>query len=179
MSEERLELVLRTLLHEHREEINQLFVQIKNVTEDINEKLSKLDFANTLYGEKLVSISMRVIANERYLKKNNIIVHGILENSPEDIVEVTIGKLNALLGVKLLVNDINNIYRIGKSINGKPRPILVQFISFLKKQSLYVNIGNLKNYGVAVSNDLIKEDYNIRKELLTHLKQARQKKPQD
>lgn len=102
-------------------------------------------------------------------------MYGLPENPKEQIVTETITALNTSLKLNLVANDFNNIFRIGKPFNGKPRPILVQFISYLRKQTIYKNIVNLKAAGMSIANDLVPEEIEIRRKLVTHLQQARER----
>lgn len=54
------------------------------------------------------------------------------------------------------------------------KSVVVQFVSYLKKASIFPNVKKLKGSGVAVTNDLCFEDREERKILQIHQKQARE-----
>lgn len=105
------------------------------------------------------------------MRKNYIIVFKIKADG-EDLLQKAIQTLNNLLHVNLEQNVINNIYRIGKKANS---PVVIEFVCFIKKISLFKNKENtkkLKEQSISIANDLCKEDRVIRKKLRKHLKQA-------
>ncbi|CAH1163426.1 unnamed protein product [Phaedon cochleariae] len=60
---------------------------------------------------------------------------------------------------------------------GKNTPILIEFVTYLKKKSLYGNLERLKDLnkkGYPISNDLTKEEKEALKTLKDHQKQARE-----
>lgn len=150
VSEDRIEQILGKLMDAHRLVNNLNFERLTAKIEGINSKLDKFSTTNNAIAKQINELESRVARNERSAKKNNIIVYGIPDGLDSDISKVTLTTLNTLLETSLSVNDLNNIFRIGKSINGKPRPILVQFVSFLKKQTIYANINNLKGTNIAM-----------------------------
>lgn len=91
-----------------------------------------------------------------------------------DLVAQTLAKLNSLLDLTLTTGDINNIYKIGRGTNS---PIVIEFVSFLKKAEVFKDtekLKSLKNTGVAVGNDLCREDREHQKILRKHLKRAKE-----
>ncbi|CAG9763536.1 unnamed protein product [Ceutorhynchus assimilis] len=110
----------------------------------------------------------RALLHERKLRKNNIIVFGIPRCS--DILNNTISALNNLLGVDIKVDDINNITQLGNTANS---PILIEFISFLKKSSLFGHVSKLKGTKISIANDLCPEDRENHRILVKYLKEAK------
>ncbi|CAG9760295.1 unnamed protein product [Ceutorhynchus assimilis] len=87
-------------------------------------------------------------------------------------------ELNELLSLNIKPSDINNIYRLGK---GKSSPVLIEFISYLKKSELFKNadkLRGLKDTGYAISNDLCEEDRNELKILRQHFKKDKEENKQ-
>lgn len=68
------------------------------------------------------------------------------------------------------LSNASDIYPIG---NNKNSPVIIEFISFLKKQSLFSNINKLKEAGITIANDLCLEDREERKQLRYHQAKAR------
>lgn len=82
-------------------------------------------------------------------------------------------ELKNLFGVEVSKIELNNFYALGKSTSS---PILVEFVSFLKKQEILVNARNLKGTKISVANDLTikqRQDYNILKRHLHLAKRHR------
>lgn len=115
---------------------------------------------------------------ERKLRKNNIVVFGLDNVNKSDLAEYTLEKLNKALDLNFKINDVNNVYKIGRS--EKP-PVVVEFISYLKKIEIFKDIEKLrtlKGKGISVSNDLCKADRENQKILRKHLKIARSQNQQ-
>lgn len=120
-------------------------------------------------------LSKRCVYLERKNRKNNVVIFGII-NQPDqltDLLQSTIQSINYLLGTNITEDHINNIYTIGKSRNP---PIVLEFISFLKKITLFSNKENfkkLKEHGISIANDLSLEDREGQQTLRRHLQIAR------
>lgn len=160
---EKIEQLLQTANKRQTEELRQ---NLKDVIEDVTQKLKKTD-------EKLLKLETRSIFFERKIRKNNIVVFGI--EVQENLLDNTLTKINELLGTNLVEADINNIYTLGK----KPgSPVIIEFISFLKKAEIFKNrekLRDLKGTNISIANDLCEEDRRNEKILRKHLKEAIQK----
>lgn len=146
--------------------------QTQQITTNVNSTLAKLKDALRKNQENTQKLQERCLFLERKVRKNNIVVFG-LDIEDSKLIEETISTLNKHLGLNITANDINNIYKIGKS---KQPPIVVEFISFLKKLEIFKNpekLKALKGTNLAISNDLCEQDRENNKILLKHLKIAR------
>ena len=88
------------------------------------------------------------------------------------LLEFTLNKIKELLDIEILQRDINNIFQIKSD---QIAPIKIEFVSYLKKQTVLKNANKLKGKNIFISQDLIYEDRKDRKLLQTHLKAARSK----
>lgn len=157
------------LVKANEEQTKDIKEQIQRSTEIQNETI------RTLSG-KLEKLSNRCLYLERKSRKNNIIIFGLKINDDKLLANETIAMLNNLLGLNYYAGDINNIYKIGKDSNP---PIVVEFISFLRKIEIFKDaekLKKLKEKNIAISNDLCEEDRQDQKLLRRHLKDAREKK---
>ncbi|KAG5884992.1 hypothetical protein JTB14_031229 [Gonioctena quinquepunctata] len=94
-------------------------------------------------------------------------------------IENFIDIINNRCGVEFKFHDLRDWYRIGESRQntGRPRPIVVELI-FYKQRVYSRKASKLKGSGIYISKDYIREDYNSRKILFTHLKTARNSDPE-
>lgn len=106
-------------------------------------------------------------------RKNNIILFGLDECSLDTLTNSTFLVLNDLLVLELPSHALNNIYRLGSVSQGKSRPILIEFISYIKKQLVMKNAFKLKNSRYTISHDLSPSAKAIHTNLLTHMREAR------
>lgn len=143
-------------------ELNEKFLQVGNNVDSIKHDIGILQRKN--------------LTLERNRRKNNIVVFG-LTIAHADLVTTVISELRQRIGVELEERDINNIYYIGKNKTNH-RAIVVEFVSFLKKLTIFKNVSKLKGTGIAISNDLCREDRETNKVLVKHLKIAKQQQLQ-
>lgn len=109
----------------------------------------------------LLELKKRTKALDRKLRRNNIVVFG-LKVEKSDLLKNSLQKLNSLLNTFFTWSDINNIYLVGKDQDSR---IVIEFLSFLKKQAIFSNIQKLKGTGVGIVNDLNIEDQKEQKSI--------------
>ena len=146
--------------------------QTEQIDNGMNRSLAKINNKLCKNEEQIDNVQKQCLFLERKVRKNNIIIFG-LDIKDENLVEKVISSLNNLLDLKVTTSEINNVYKIGK--NNKP-PIVVEFVSFLKKKEIFnipEKLKSLKGTNVSISNDLCQEDRQNNKVLLKHLKIAR------
>lgn len=132
----------------------------------LNNKIVKLEIENTELKNKIEEL-------ERQNRQNNIVIFG-LETSEEEINGKQICQdLKRLIHTDVIESDINNCYRLGKSVEC---PIKVEFVSYLKKKQILANCKNLKGTNVYIAHDLTPEQRNENQILRRHLNNARQNK---
>ncbi|CAG9760039.1 unnamed protein product [Ceutorhynchus assimilis] len=154
---------IKSLLSEQTSDLKK---EINANTADINQKLKKTE-------EKISELDRKCIFLERKLRKNNIIIFGLLADET-DLANKTLSSINELVGTSFSLADINNIYQIGK---GPQKPIVVEFVSFLKKLETFKNLDKLKalrEKKISISNDYCEEDRRQQQILRKHLKAARE-----
>ncbi|CAG9820033.1 unnamed protein product [Phaedon cochleariae] len=150
--------------------------------EKINEKLSTLTEEFTKEREKNQELEQeneklqrRIHDLERKAKKFNIIIYGI-GGSEEETYNTTIELLKTKLQIDCEERDIKDIYRIGKSENTKPRPVVAELATFkIKSEILKEAKEKLRGTPVFIAQDFTKEEYEERKILYEGLKKARSK----
>ena len=81
---------------------------------------------------------------EQYSRKDNLEVHGIPEQTDENIVNHIITLGNAL-NVTIQANDIDICHRLPNKNSDKPKPIIVKFKSHQTKKKLYEARKHLRN----------------------------------
>lgn len=117
---------------------------------------------------------------ERKFKKYNFIIYGIQgEEEKEDISAKVIELINNKLSIDCTKTDFRDIYRIGKIIENKTRPVVCEVGNFALKQEILkqsrIDFHELKKQKIFFDQDYIAEDYQKRKLLSQHLKAAKNK----
>ena len=122
--------------------------------------------------------------NENRNRENNILIYRAVEEDNEGQNERDKELVKKLFKTcKVVIKDaqIKNIVRLGKKIEGKTRPILVQMKDKDDKSSLFKGIAELRNgpeelKTLSIGNDLSPEE---RKEMKKLVEEAKQKELED
>lgn len=162
-------------LQEVQENIKQLILEtsqeIKTQISDINSEIRAVKTKVTILENRDKQYSEQLNFIQKELRKNNLIIFGLVEEDEEDILQKVLDLFNNTLKVSVEATEINITYRFGKK--EKSRPVLVKFVTTFKKIEVLKNGKLLKNTQVAISNDLTKEDREKQKILRDHLKIAK------
>ena len=154
------------------EEVKYLRIELENSKVEVNclktenERLKQV-VNLTLY---------KVDEIEQYGRRENIRIHGIKESlTKEDDGETIINEMSKDLNIELTLNDIQRAHRLGKksfSENARPRPIIVRFSSFKKRNEFMFSKSKLKNLS-KYNNVFITEDLTaLRLKLFHYVKEA-------
>lgn len=150
-----------------KEHIDKEIYEIKKTFEE------NLERKNSEWENKYLQLKNDYEKLEKELKKNNIVIFG-LDSAAQDLGTFAINSLNHHLGLNLTLSDINNVYAFGKQSSKKP--IIVKFISYLRKQEVLRNSKKLKGTGISVAEDLSLDERKENKILRQHLIKARKQK---
>lgn len=105
-------------------------------------------------------------------KKHNLLLYKVEEDelSQEALQVNTIKLLSDITGQNIDIKDIDYMYRLGKKEANKRRPIIIRFISLLKRDSIIKNWKLFSEKNMEISEDFPEEIRNRRKLLLPVLK---------
>lgn len=159
--------LFQLLLKANTKQTEDIKAEIKASEKNVTEKITTIQ-------KKVVTLEKKCLFFERKIRRNNIVLFGLERENNENLVQKVTAKLNELLHVNITLEDINNIYRIGQSSKS---PVIVEFISYLRKADLFKDpekLRALRNTPISISNDLCYEDRKEQKILRQHLKLARE-----
>jgi hypothetical protein len=140
----------------------------KSIVSGIKDQIIK-EFENSfellkrrvIFVEQSVDIIKRNLSSyERERIRKNVIIKGLIENETEtENLELrVICFLKEKLGVQLNKEDIDVVFRIGKSKAGiKSRHVILKLTNQRKKSEIMTNKWKLKNTKFYIDNDLPKE----------------------
>ena len=114
---------------------------------------------------------------EQYGRRENIRIHNVAEStSAKDDGEDVLFKVADALKIELAEYDIQRVHRIGiktTSRNAKPRPVIVQFVSYQKRNEFLCEKSKLKK-SMHFGNAFIAEDFTpLRSKLLRYVKKKK------
>ncbi|CAH1154900.1 unnamed protein product [Phaedon cochleariae] len=155
------------------DQLDGLRQEFKDSKSEVAGELNNLKRENEELKAEKNKLEKRLQAVERKQKKYNLVVYGIQENEIDTHSSITSLFKNKL---KVEVHDfgIRDAYRIGKSEENKNRPIVVELLTNKWKTEILNKAKALKGSGIFISLDLIPEDYQKNKFLVTQQKIARE-----
>ena len=146
-----------------------------NLREEIKQlKLSNDSLEKKIRGQDDENLKIRKLQNdhEQYLRRWNVRVFKVPEQaneSAEQCIEKCADIFVNKIGVPVAKEDIEVAHRVGTIPPvGRPRPIIVKFLSRQKRDLVIFNRKNLKNKGVSVGEDLTAVNYRLLREAETH-----------
>ncbi|CAH0558770.1 unnamed protein product [Brassicogethes aeneus] len=168
--------------------------ELKSIREETNSKIvasndhsendilqGKIDAPEVKFLENMADIRKEILEFQRhmqaelkhvtdYLNGHKIIIHGIVEEKHENVMEVIINIINTKFELNLNKNDISECYRLGKKTSQKHhRPVIVAFVNKWKRNHVYVNKRKLKGSKVVVSEVLNKSQQELFKCVKEHI----------
>lgn len=138
------------------------FDMLNDKLTEVNQTLKTLE--QTVNSNKTViqSITKKCDVLDQYLKRNCLRFIGFPEMENENLLEFIVNFLNDTLKVTCVLNDIDGVFRVGKSSNlSKPRAVLVSFVTNIKRNEVYYSRKLLKGTGFAMFEDLTKYRFNL------------------
>lgn len=94
---------------------------------------------------------------EQYSKRTCLTFTGNKEEKEENTDNTIINIVNKVVlkgtGHNIDISRIDHSHRVGPTIHGKPRAIIVRFISYRDRDLVYLNKKNLKSYNNSPSNN--------------------------
>ncbi|KAJ8937928.1 hypothetical protein NQ318_005535 [Aromia moschata] len=98
---------------------------------------------------------------DHYMKRNSLRFNGIAEEEKEKLLDVIVNLVNDKLKVTCSGRDINCVLRLGKPTPSKPRSVIVNFVTYIKRNEVYYSRKLLKGSGIFVFEDLTKFRYSL------------------
>lgn len=155
--------------------------QIRNELKDLKLSLGKVEAnltekINNSFESKQFEIENRLEHIERKIKKNNIVVFGLEINTyhTSALVEAVTSFFETHLETKVELSEINNIYTIGRS---HKKPIVIEFVSYLRKISILKVANKLAGKNIFINHDLTQAEQRKNKILRRQLKLAKAEDP--
>lgn len=170
--------IMRGELQNNKEELKNIIEsqvltitnQFKSFKDYVTTDLSNLKETNN-------ELNRRIINLERQARSKNIVIYGLEENTLANLKQAVIIFITTVLGVLVKDDDIEAVYKLQSYGDNRICPILLKLTSHGVKSTIFSNCYKLKNCKkpISISEDLSKEDRQIRKQLLPHYRNAKVK----
>lgn len=162
--------------NEMKEEIKAEIVELRREIHGNNEAIKVLKDKLTAVESDNIKIYNTLLRIERKQKQNNLIIFGFPETSGEILTDSIVKFVELQLGINLNMHDVNNIYRLTTRNSSKgPRPVILELVTFMKKQEIMQQKRRLKGTHLVISDDLPQKDRIERKLLYDYYTSARNK----
>ena len=119
--------------------INEKFIEFEKEIKNNNEEIKSLRKENSYLMERLVEVDAVLDIQEQYSRRNCLLIHGVEEVEGEDTNELCIKVIEEDMNqtnLKTLIGHIDlEIQK--KSIKTKPRPIIVKFVRYNTRNTIY------------------------------------------
>lgn len=171
-----MELLLLKLDEKLNKQAEQITLAVtKNVAEAINEKLNGIIEENKFLKNKVQELELKLKSSEREKRKNNLVFFGVEEIGKSEVELVDhIKDTIEESGVQLNSQEISNVYRIGRRMENKNRPVVVSLTTQWKKHLVLKNKSNLPP-NISVKEDFSKETLEKRKQLQPQVEEEKKK----
>ena len=99
---------------------------------------------------------------QQYSRRTCLLLHGVKEEQREDVESKVKEVLDSKLEVKLDEKDIARTHRLGKKKDdGKPRPIIIRFLSYRQRKKVFDKKRKLKGSKIILTENLSKKRYAL------------------
>ncbi|XP_049514213.1 LOW QUALITY PROTEIN: uncharacterized protein LOC125941275 [Dermacentor silvarum] len=166
-----------TAVQEKQDSFETRFLEMQNRLLVIETKVQSLDetrnrlatLEETVADRRLETSSLvkQVDDLDNRSRRNNLIIRGVAEEENEKeetlVKKVKDDIFNATL--KVNVNSIDRIHRLGKKLSGRTPPVILRVADYRDKINVLQNCSKLKDTDYSISEDFSKRVQGIRKKL--------------
>ena len=97
-----------------------------------------------------------------YSRRTCLLLHGVNEEKKEDVEKKMMNVLENNLQAGLSINKISRTHRLGKiKDDGKPRPIIIRFLSYRQRKKVFDLKKNLKGQKILITENLTTKQYTL------------------
>ena len=159
--------VVNQRLNEHektQEFINSRFEDIELQNDHLNRDMDAMRESVEDREEVIQQLLSHVDELEQYSRRECLVLNGVKENphETEDVDEIVLDVISQKLGVKISSNDdIQRCHRLktrrprhSPVERQSPRPIIIKFVSYRKRQEVFTSKKKLKGSGLVLTESL-------------------------
>ena len=149
--------------------IKPFFESFKSFAVDLTQHLEALE--GSIVVNKKVSCTLKSEVDklrdelddqQQYSRRTCLLLHGVKEEQREDVETKVKEVLDSKLEIKLDEKDIARTHRLGKKKDdGKPRPIIIRFLSYRQRKKVFDKKRKLKGSKIVLTENLTKKLYAL------------------
>lgn len=147
------------------------------VSFDINEQknnTSTLKNQQSLLANRISDLESKIDDLEQYSRRNCLLIHGVPEQTAEQSNQVALNIIRDRLDIQITESDLDRSHRLGKRKNTddnttrRPRPIIVKFCTYGKRQHVFQTKRKLKSTGITITESLTAKRAELLRRTKTH-----------
>lgn len=130
-------------------------------TETIKSNATAMEVNQGKLMKRIDQLEHVIDEQEQYSRRNCLLVHGLPESDNEDTDKLVINLFVDKLQAQINTDDLDRTHRLGRKQQGaandtvrRPRPIIVKFLSYAKRNNIFRTKRHLKNSGYTITENL-------------------------
>lgn len=156
--------VCTSFVHQLESRIDQKLDKLGEKLNEVTNSIKLLNNTVNTNSKAIKDFEEKCDIIEQYAKKNSLRFLGVAGGNDEVLVDVVTSLISNTLKVPCTKQDIDCAFRIGKHSNAeKPPPILVNFISNIKRAQVFNSKKLLKSTNISIHEDLTHRRYELLK----------------
>lgn len=117
--------------------------------------------------KKIERLEGRIDDLEQYQRRQCLRIFGCTEEEGENTDDIVL-KVAEKVGANIEIGDIDRSHRVGRQqVTGRPRAIIVKFVSYRKRSEVFRSKRNLKGTGITIREDLTRARHQLLREAIT------------
>lgn len=160
-SEDHMEELMNKVCSKFVIQLEKKFEKLDVKLNDINKTLNDINKSVSTNQGNITKLNQSYDNLNQLRLRNTLRFNGIEEQNSEVVLNVMLLFINKTLNVSCSQVDIDYIYRVGKVVGSKPRPILINFVSYLKCKEVFDAKKLLKHSGMSIFEELTKPRYSL------------------
>ena len=149
---------MQSYMHTLSEDLKDMKVSLEEYKKEVTTLKAEINQArkcNQSLAAENIEIKEEKFKLETYLRRQNLVIEGVNESEYEDVQNKVINLLADKCKIVLRAIEIDKIHRYGKSVAGRPRPIIIRFMSHSSRDRILFTYRGLKD---KPSNLFVNED---------------------
>ncbi|CAH0562979.1 unnamed protein product [Brassicogethes aeneus] len=164
--------LLQNVQNQNKSLKEELINEIRSIKSDISKEIENIKTENANLKSENLILKKRLLTTERTLKKYNLFIYGVKEEERKPDEDIILSLVNNKLDIKCVSEEFRDIYRVGKKVTEKSRPIAIELTHYKLKLNILKAANKLKGTNIFVSQDYTQEDYQKNKLLYKYKKRA-------
>nr|XP_023026791.1 uncharacterized protein LOC111514777 [Leptinotarsa decemlineata] len=147
--------------------VNKLSSKITNKIdaqlEILGKQIEKMDQLTHSNKREIAFVNSKLDVLDQRSRSNTLRLVGMKEETDENLPAKVLHIFNEELKIKCTLGDLNKTFRSGKFIENstKARTVIIEFVSYLKRNEIYKSRSNLKGTDLYLNEDLTGKRYHL------------------